>query len=104
MSILDLDIPEHNEIARHLSFEDAREMCLRDESLFIRRTRNSSGFSVHRTETRSRQEHSARPSWGGGSREMRDIYDAVSGGGGGDSYLGDGMWVGPGGHLYDRGR
>ncbi|WOI24691.1 hypothetical protein R1T44_11050 [Cobetia amphilecti] len=36
--------------------------------------------------------------------EMQDIYDACSDGAGGPAYLGDGMWIGSEGKLYDWGR
>ncbi len=39
-----------------------------------------------------------------GESELRDIYDAVSGGGGADAYLGDGIWIGPDGSSSDNGR
>ncbi|KFE52405.1 hypothetical protein [Pseudomonas syringae] len=37
-------------------------------------------------------------------REMQDIYDACSDGGGGPAYLGDGMWITSAGGIRDEGR
>lgn len=35
---------------------------------------------------------------------LSDIYDAISNGDDEDAYLGDGIWISPGGSAYDRGR
>src|SRR5690349_4533253 len=36
--------------------------------------------------------------------DLRDIYNAISGGAGDLAYLSDGIWIGPNGGMYDRGR
>ena len=105
MSILDLEMPHlPGELARNLTFEGAREMCLKDESLYLCRSRCGEGFSVFSSASRSRKPCSA-DQRAGYERDttMHDIYEAVSGGSG-DGYLGDGMWIGAGGGVYDRGR
>lgn len=43
----------------------------------------------------------AKPSTPGFGHELRDIYDAISSGGGGPAYLNDGVWLGPSGKLWN---
>ena len=38
------------------------------------------------------------------SFSISDIYDTISDGSGADAYLGDGIWIGADGGIYDRGR
>ncbi|MDI5834422.1 hypothetical protein ODY93_22985, partial [Shewanella xiamenensis] len=58
------------------------------------------GESDKRTEELKKQAGERKSS----RNEMLDIYDACSNGDGGPAYLGDGMWISPGGGLHDWGR
>lgn len=58
------------------------------------------GESDKRTEEQKKQAGERKSS----RNEMLDIYDACSNGDGSPAYLGDGMWISPGGGLHDWGR
>lgn len=92
----DSDVDIHSSVVSHAQ-EFAQSQSL-DDSYFVRKGIGRSEWGAKYGENSRPKERAA--SADGGS--LSDLYDAVSAGDGEPAYLGDGVWIEPGGRLDDR--
>jgi len=93
----DSDIEIHSSVVSHAQeFVQGLRM---DDSYFVRKGIGRSEWGA-KYGSRSGSAQRTASDGGGG---LSELYAAVSGGDGESAYLGDGVWIGPGGQLDDRG-
>jgi hypothetical protein len=86
-----------HDIALFVASQIAQDKPVPDE-LFGRRGIGPTEWALKHGELSKKQSGAS----AGGDGTMKDVYDAASNGDGEDAYLGDGMWVRPGGGTYER--